>query len=88
MKIIKLKKEETDFIELECKSDVLRSYLSKGFFDEKSSAIVLMLHLSDIEIFADELVSILMERGVDESGEINSFGKRVDDLIDKFNYYE
>jgi (p)ppGpp synthase/HD superfamily hydrolase len=47
----------------------------------------LILENNDIEIIADELFDIIQEKGI-TNGEINIFGKQVDDLVDKFNHYE
>jgi len=88
MKIIKLKPYETDFINKECDGVTLKKYLSDAHIEEKSSALILMLSKNDLEIICDELSDFLMERGIDENGEINALGKKIDDLIDRFNHYE
>jgi hypothetical protein len=77
MKIIKLKYEEILFLKSECSSGIINSYLRKGFFDEKSSSLILMLPTTELVIFEDELLQILADKGVDENGEINTIGKKL-----------
>ena len=88
MKLIKLKPLETDFLKKKCDSAILKKYLSDAHFDKKSSSLILMLSKNDLEVICDELSHFLMDRGIDENGEINALGKQIDDLIDKFNHYE
>lgn len=87
MKIIKLKLDDINFVKENFPIDILNQYILNSHFEEKSNSWILLLGFKDMEIICDELLNILMAKGV-TNGEINNIGKRIDDLIDKFNYYE
>ena len=88
MKIVKLKDAEVKVLNNDCQSDILKKYLANGYFDSKSSSLVLMLNEEDLRVIDDELIALITEKGTDQDGEINSFGKILDHLIDKFNHYD
>lgn len=85
MNIIKLKTDDINLVKENSSIDILNQYILNCHFEEKSNSWILLLETRDMEIICDELLNILMEKGV-TNGEINTLGKRIDDLIDKFNY--
>lgn len=87
MKVIKLKIDDFNILKENSQNKIVKDYRSNCHFDEQSQSWILLLELEDIEIVADELFNILITKGT-SNGEINSFGKSVDNLIDKFNYYD
>ena len=82
---IKLKEDEILFLKEQCNIDVLSKYASKSNYEKKSNSWVLFLETSDMEFITDELLDVLTEKGI-ANGELNYFGKMVDDFFDKFNH--
>jgi hypothetical protein len=87
IKIVKLKETEIILIKENSKSELVLKYIEGPQYEQKSNSWILILENNDIEIIADELFDIIQEKGI-TNGEINIFGKQVDDLVDKFNHYE
>ena len=87
IKIIKLKEFEISLLKENANMKIVSKFIDAAHYDEISKSWIFFLELADIEIIADELFNILQSKGV-KDGEINGFGKVVDNLIDKFNYYE
>ena len=85
--MIRLKAVEIEFLK-HCNNDILNSYLDKGHLGSKSSSLALLLDKEQEEQVARVLIRILTDRGIGDDGEINDFGKKIDDLVDKFNHYE
>jgi hypothetical protein len=88
MKLIKLNNTEIQFLNTQCQNNIIKKYLEMGHSDTRSSALVLMLSKEDLEAINNELTTLIIEQGMTDDGEINSFGKKIDELIDKFNHYE
>ena len=87
MKVIKLKEQEISLLRENSINPDIKKIISNASFDDLSSSWILLLKTYQIEIIADDLIAILMEKGM-ENGEVNSFGKAVDNLINKFNHYD
>jgi len=86
MKVIKVGKEEIQFLK-SLNNDTISNYLGEAPLDPKSSALILTLRQDDLEKICDELTDVLTRDGITD-GEINNFGRKIDDLIGKFNYHE
>jgi len=88
MEKVRVRKGEAEFLRNECNSEVLNKYLSNGEYEEETSCFILMLTVNDVKILIEELSRLLIDRGVGQDGEINDFGKSIDALISRFDYYE
>jgi len=86
MKVIKVRSDEIQFLRT-LNSETISNYLNTAYFDTKSSGLILALENGDIEKIADVLSDILTEKGI-TNGEINDFGRRIDEFLNKFNPYE
>jgi hypothetical protein len=86
-KIIKLKEVEISLLKENANLNIISKFIDASHYDGKSKSWIFLLTVTDIEIIADELFNMLQSKGITD-GEINGFGKLVDNLIDKFNYYE
>jgi hypothetical protein len=87
IKIVKLKEEEIKFLKTECFIDILENYSTQTHYNSKSKSWTFLLNENELELISENLTLLLMNKGV-TNGEINAFGKKVDDYIGKFNYYE
>jgi hypothetical protein len=83
MKIIKLKKDEANFLK-SLNNSLINTYLERAYIDKRSSSLILNIENSEIENIADTLTELILNVGI-TNNEINKIGIKIDDIISKFD---